>query len=181
MSERLTVRAARLGDLPIVVDLRLALIREYESHPFYETLRDDARARAFELYRTQLTSPYETIFLAEKGRSAVGILRCVETHTSPLLMPERYCYVSSVYVLPEVRERGVLRAMIDAAMRWCDERGIPEMRLNNSTSSPAARGAWQALGFDVVEEVRRRVVRPTKSALAVASSNETAESRAGTR
>jgi GNAT superfamily N-acetyltransferase len=180
VSERLTVRAARVGDLPIVVDLRLALIREYESHPFYETLRDDARARAFELYRTQLTAPNETIFLAEKGRHAVGILRCVETHTSPLLMPERYCYVSSVYVVPEMRERGVLRAMLDAAIRWCDERGISEMRLNNSTSSPVARDAWQALGFDVVEEVRRRSVRSADGALSVAASNESA-SRAGTR
>ena len=175
MSDGLSVRAATLGDLPIVVELRLALIREYDDHPFYERVRDDARERAFELYRSQIVSPYERIFLAEHDQRVVGILRCVEMNTSPLLLPERYCYVSSVYVLPSMRQQGVLRAMIDAAERWCDERGIPEMRLNNSTSSPSARGAWQALGFEVVEEVRRRVV-----ATGADSVNET-RTRAGAR
>jgi ribosomal protein S18 acetylase RimI-like enzyme len=175
VSEGLSVRAATLGDLPIVVELRLALIREYNEHPFYERVRDDVRERAFELYRSQITSPYERIFLAERERRVVGILRCVEMNASPLLLPERYCYVSSVYVVPSTRQQGVLRAMLDAADRWCEERGIPEMRLNNSTSSAAARGAWHALGFEVVEEVRRRVVRAGDESV-----NE-ARTRAGAR
>jgi hypothetical protein len=34
------------------------------------------------------------------------------------------------------------------------------MRLHNSSSSAVARAAWSALGFEVVEEVRRRELRP---------------------
>jgi GNAT superfamily N-acetyltransferase len=162
----LSVRAAALDDLPAVVELRLALLREYEAHPFYEHLRDDARERAYEMYRAQLASPYESIWLAERGAQYVGILRCVESHSSPLLQPEQYCYVSSVYVVPSERRRGVLRALLTAAERWCDERGIREMRLNNSTRSPTARDAWQSLGFEVVEEVRRRPIHATDASLA---------------
>jgi GNAT superfamily N-acetyltransferase len=161
----LSVRAASLDDLNTVVELRLALLREYESHPFYENLRDDARLRAYELYGAQLASPYETILLAERGRASVGILRCVESQSSPLLEPERYCYVSSVYVIPDERRCGVLRVLLNAAERWCDERGIREMRLNNSTRAPIAREAWQSLGFEVVEEVRRRPVHVNDATL----------------
>jgi GNAT superfamily N-acetyltransferase len=170
VTPHLSVRAAQLDDLPVVVDLRLALLREYEEHPFYENLRADARDRAFELYRSQLVSPFDAIFLAERDTRAVGILRCVESHASPLLHPERYCYVSSVYVVPRERRRGVLRAMVVAAERWCDERAISEMRLNNSTRSASARDAWQALGFESVEEVRRRAVHVPNEPSSVARS-----------
>ena len=90
-------------------------------------------------------------------RRIVGILRCVDSPSSPLLLPERYCYVSSVYVVPSERRRGVLRALVAAAERWCDERGIDEMRLHNASSSHVAAAVWGALGFEVVEQVRRRV------------------------
>jgi GNAT superfamily N-acetyltransferase len=65
-------------------------------------------------------------------------------------------------VRPTERRRGVLRALVAAAERWCAERGLDEMRLHNSASAPAAATVWSAFGFEVVEEVRRRVL-PTRS------------------
>src|SRR5205823_3475278 len=119
---------------------------------------DHAEDRALELYRTQLLSETEAIFVAERDGHVIGVLRCVETFASPLLLPERYCYVSSVYVVPAERKRGVLRALMAAAESWCEKRGIDEMRLHNSSNSPVAQRAWTALGFEVVEQVRRRTL-----------------------
>jgi GNAT superfamily N-acetyltransferase len=158
--KRLGVRAATLDDLDAIVELRLSLLREYQDHPFYARLRPNTRERAYELYQSQVVSPYETIFIAERGDRVVGVLRCVDTPTSPVLLPERYCYVSSVYVLPDERKKGVLRALLEAADQWCRERGLQEMRLHNSVFSSEARHAWKALGFEVVEEVRRRTLAP---------------------
>lgn len=152
------VRPARIDDLPDIVDLRLALLREYGNDPLYMRLRDDARARAHDLYFTQLASPDETMFLAERATCVVGILRCVDAPGSPLLLPERYGYVSSVYVIPSERRRGVLRALLGAAEEWCRARGIDEMRLHNASSSPLAADVWSAFGFEIVEQVRRRTI-----------------------
>jgi GNAT superfamily N-acetyltransferase len=163
MSDGLVVRPAVIDDLSDIVDLRLALLREYGNDPVYTRLRDDARERAHELYFAQLTSPHETILLAQRHRRVVGILRCVESPGSPLLHPDRYCYVSSVYVVPPERRRGVLRALLAAADEWCRRRGIDEMRLHNATSSPVAGEIWNALGFDVVEQVRRRSLGTNRS------------------
>ena len=159
MTRRLPVRPADLDDLASVVELRLALLREYSDHPLYGRLRSDARARAYELYRGQLTAHNEQIFVAESDGSVVGILRCVDTLSSPLLYPERYCYVSSVYVRPAARRKGVLRALMSAAEEWCELRGIDEMRLHNAPSSAIAERTWSALGFEVVEHVRRRAAK----------------------
>jgi GNAT superfamily N-acetyltransferase len=166
----LSVRPATLGDLDAIVELRLALLQEYANHPFYAKLRPDVRLRAYELYRAQVTSSYETIFIALRLKHVVGVLRCVETTTSPVLLPERYCYVSSVYVASDERRKGVLHALMAAAEHWCDERGLTEMRLHNSSRSREARAAWSSLGFEVVEEVRRRDVhRPAERIAARAS------------
>jgi ribosomal protein S18 acetylase RimI-like enzyme len=153
---RVTVREATARDLESVVALRLALLREHPDHPIYGRLRANVSDRARELFANQLRSTTESIFLAEHAGSVVGVLRCVESIGSPLLEPARYAYVSSVYVRPEDRRQGVLRALLRAAERWARARGLDQMRLHNVAGSAAAEGAWSALGFAVVEQVRVR-------------------------
>lgn len=150
------VREATPRDLAAVVALRLALLREHPGHPVYGRLRADVAQRARELFAAQLRSPIEVIFLAEQDDDAIGVLRCVESIGSPLMEPARYAYVSSVYVRPHARRRGVLRALLGAAERWAGSRGLKQMRLHNVAGSANAEGAWSALGFGVVEQVRLR-------------------------
>ena len=157
-ARQVTVRRATLGDLPTVVDLRLALLRENGDHPVYGQLRADARERAYDVFGAQLRSPNEVMFLAEMRGAVVGILRCVETLNSPLLHPERYCYVSSVYVRPTARRSGVLKALLGQAHDWCRHRGLTEMRLHNVPGGTAS-AAWSASGFAVMDEVRRKKLR----------------------
>lgn len=158
MTRDVVVRPARIDDLDEIVALRVALLREYRDHPLYTDLRPDVTHRARQLYLAQITAPDEIIFLAEREGEVVGLLRCVDAIGSPLLLPERYCYVSSVYVLPRERRRGVLRALVAAAERWCEDRGLHEMRLHNSAAATSAAAAWSSFGFEVVEEVRRRLL-----------------------
>jgi GNAT superfamily N-acetyltransferase len=150
------IREAGPRDLDAVVTMRLALLREHPEHPIYGRLRADVNARARELFAAQLRSPVEVILLAERDDAAVGVLRCVESVGSPLMEPARYAYVSSVYVRPEWRRCGVLRALLGAAERWARVRGLKQMRLHNVAGSVDAEGAWSALGFGVVEQVRLR-------------------------
>jgi len=110
---RIIVRRAIANDLDVVVALRIALLREYGEHPIYGRLRADAEKRARPMFATQLDSDHEVMFLAEEDGIAIGLIRCVESAASPLLIPDRYCYISSVYVRPEHRRRGVLRKLTD--------------------------------------------------------------------
>ena len=153
-----TVRRARLSDLPEVVRLRIALLREHGDNPVYGRLREDAEERAHELFGFQLQLEDQVTFLAERGRVPVGIMRCVDTLGSPLLRPARYGYISSVYVVPEARRRGVLRALFQAAEEWCAARGLGELRLHNAPENPLSSGAWSALGFEIVEHLRMRPI-----------------------
>ena len=150
----MTIRRATSDDLEAVVALRLALLREYGDHPIYGRLRADAEQRARPMFAGQLDAETEVIFLATENDVAVGLLRCVESAASPLLMPDRYCYVSSAYVRPDFRRKGVLHELFEHAVGWCKERGLTEMRLHNVGSRESSAAAWDAMGFEVVEQVR---------------------------
>jgi aminoglycoside 6'-N-acetyltransferase I len=113
-------------------------------------------ARARRLFAIQLESPGEVTFLAERDGRAIGILRCVDSAGSPLLEPAQYAYVSSVYVVPDARRTGVMRALVDRAVTWAQRAGLDEFRLHSVADAPAANKAWDALGFQVVEHLRVR-------------------------
>jgi GNAT superfamily N-acetyltransferase len=168
--DALLVRRATADDLGTVVSLRLALLREYPDHPVYGRLRPDVESRARALFAAQLDADNEVVFIAEFSGAPVGLLRCVETVSSPLLLPERYCYVSSAFVKPEFRRRGILQALLERARGWCTERGLIEMRLHNVGSRESAAGAWDALGFEVVEQVRVLRLAPTPSRIGATDS-----------
>jgi GNAT superfamily N-acetyltransferase len=157
-SARVTVRAATVEDLDTVVALRVALLREHKNNPVYRHLRPDVTSRARRLFAQQLNSPGEVTFLAERDGRAIGILRCVESAGSPLLLPAQYAYVSSVYVLPEARRTGVLTALMEHAEAWAREAGLEEFRLHSVATSDATNSAWDALGFEIVEHLRTRPV-----------------------
>jgi ribosomal protein S18 acetylase RimI-like enzyme len=152
----ITVRRATLDDLETVLELRLALLREYRANRIYRRLRSDARARAREIFAAQLASPDEITLLAQRQGEVVGILRCVDTLGYPLLLPERHGYISSVYVLPEARHSGVLSKLLAEATSWCEARNLTELRLHSTAENAVANSAWEALGFRIGEHLRVR-------------------------
>ena len=161
----LRVRPATLDDLDTVVALRLALLREHAGNAIYGRLRADAPQRARLLFGAQIADTQrpgadEIMLLAERarGRTArvVGILRCMESHGSPLLEPTRYGYVASVYVVPAARRHGVLHLLFDEAIAWCHARGLDEIRLHSAIDNDTGNAAWDRMGFAIVEHLRVR-------------------------
>jgi ribosomal protein S18 acetylase RimI-like enzyme len=169
-----SVRPATPDDLETVLAFRLALLREHAGNPMYGRLREDAPERARKLFAGQLAAVGEVTYLAEIGDAAataaasppsparrratvrrpVGILRCIESRGSPLLDPPKYGYVASVYVVPEARRMGVAQRLLDAAVRWCDERGLDEIRLHTASDNVDGNAAGEAMGFQTVEVLR---------------------------
>lgn len=149
-----TVRTATPDDLDVVVELRLALVREHDDNPLYKRMRPDAPIQARHHFAAQLRSPDEVILLAEHEGRSVGILRCVQVAGIPLVFPLLHGYISSVYVVPEARRRGVLRALFASALDWCRARGLTEIRLHNAVENSAANSAWESLGFAAAEYLR---------------------------
>jgi ribosomal protein S18 acetylase RimI-like enzyme len=154
------VRAATPLDLDEVVALRLALLRDPEASPFPRLLHPDAERRARSLFAKQLRSPREVVFLAHVGDETVGLLRVVAAPRSPLHAELRHAYLTSAFVVPAARARGVMRALVQHAMAWCEAHDVHEVRLHNALRNRAAAAVWDRLGFPAVEELRVRRLPP---------------------
>jgi len=140
------------------VTLRLALLREEGVRAGLPPLRRDAPSRARRSYALQLANPVEATLLAVDRGKAVGILRCTISGEVSPARQTRFAFLTSAYVVPSHRRRGVMRRLLSAADAWCRFRQLSEMRLHVQWENVAGNAAWDALGFDAIEVRRRRVV-----------------------
>lgn len=152
------VRTATPDDLDLVIALRLQLLQEETRSALYARPRHDAALHARRLCEAQLASPAEACFLALDGTQGVGILRCTVSQAPRLVHPSRYGFLTSAYVAPSHRRRGVLRALLREAEDWCRARGLREVRLHCTTENAEGNATWEALGYAPAAILRRRTL-----------------------
>ena len=143
------VRQAGPADLGAVTAMRAALRAEE---------RPDAagreRRRLREYTRQQLVSLGQAFFVAEASGTTVGVLRCALQFTAE--GPPSSAMLTTAWVMPTHRRRGVMRRLVEAAAAWSASHGVTDLRLRNASDNATANAAWEALGFAVVQVVRQR-------------------------
>jgi GNAT superfamily N-acetyltransferase len=149
------VRAASPRDAAEVAALRLALVAE-ESPGARVSPGLEARARR--LSAAHIGAEGDVTLLAIVSGRIAGMARCVEVSGAALARPSRYAVLTSAFVRPAFRRRGVLRALLGAADAWCRARRIGEIRLHCRLANDGGQAAWSALGFSPVEIRYRRAV-----------------------
>ena len=154
------VRRATSRDVAAITALRLDLLREEALNPLFADPHPDAARRALRLTRRQLASATQVFFVAMRGQVAVGLLRCRVIRRTPLVAGTRQAMVTTAYVVPSERRRGVLRALLDAADRWCRRHHLSGMRLQCALTNDTGRRAWESLGFKPAELLYLRAVPP---------------------
>lgn len=145
------IRLAERRDLDAIVALRRAM--RHEERRAAGLASPDDGGELVETTRTQLSGRGQAFLLAIGPDGAVGVLRCA------LMRAEapRYALLTTAFVRPEYRRQGILRDLVDAASRWCGERGVRDLRLRVYTANASADRAWAALGFTVTQVIRRRI------------------------
>jgi len=98
---------------------------------------------------TAMSGTNSVIFLAEDGGCVVGFTRLQRKDRSSDNEQRNvhYAHISDLYVVPEVRKRGIARLLITAAMDWANEHELSEITLNVYEDNEAARALYKAAGF----------------------------------
>ncbi len=85
--------------------------------------------------------------IAELDGRHVGLLTIEPTSPVPRLCPAGQPYIGSTATLPDVRRRGVGRALVDAALNWAHDHGFEWISVDFATANRLSRPFWLGAGF----------------------------------
>lgn len=84
-----------------------------------------------------------TVLLAGHGPDGLALLRF-----RPSVWTEKQeAYLQELYVVPELRGRGIGQALMEAVIATCRARGAAWIELNTGETDIAARGLYRKFGF----------------------------------
>lgn len=133
------IRHATLSDLETVVEFNARLARETEG---VELDKDRLRAGVAAVLRDQALGLY---FIAESGSGPAGQLAL--TYEWSDWRNGMFWWLQSVYVRPEFRRKGVLRALYGHVLELAKGRGVCGIRLYVEKENRTAQEAYRQLGM----------------------------------
>ncbi|MBX7549477.1 GNAT family N-acetyltransferase [Streptomyces sp. NPDC088560] len=152
------IRAIRRDDWPLVKQLRLEALRDpLADLAFLESYEEAAvKADAFWQDRAEGSgegSAAARQFVAEApdgswaGSVTVLIEEAGTKDWAGTPVERRQGHVVGVYVRPEHRGNGLIKALFDAGVAWAWERGAQRVRLLVHEKNTRAQGAYRKAGF----------------------------------
>ncbi|MEU9475781.1 GNAT family N-acetyltransferase [Streptomyces sp. NPDC048191] len=157
-SDDYVIRAIRPDDWPRVKQLRLEALGDPDAHlAFLETYEEGAaRADAFWQDRAVGSGEGSTTarqFIAEApdgtwvGSVTVLIEEAGTKDWAGYPVERRQGHAVGVYIRPEHRGNGLIKALFDAGVGWARERGAERVRLLVHEENARAQGAYRKAGF----------------------------------
>ena len=143
------IRRANKDDTPAVGRLGALLLRVHYAFDPDRFMRpgDDAEDGYAWFLSTQLEDPDVLILVAEDAGRIVGYLYAgIEPRNWKELRDEAG-FIHDIVVSEEARGKRVADALIDAALAWMNERGMPRVLLWTATPNTTARRVFERHGF----------------------------------
>ena len=147
------IRAGTPEDAAELARLRYAFRTEWRS-PTEAEAEFLHRCTGWMRDRLRLESRWRCWVAEAEGRLAGTLwLQLIEKLPNPADEPELHGYVSSVYVVPALRNSGLGTALVTACLAECDQLGIDAVFL---WSTPDSRRLYQRHGFAVRDDLLDR-------------------------
>ncbi|MFE3161903.1 GNAT family N-acetyltransferase [Streptomyces sp. NPDC059224] len=152
------VRGIRAEEWEAVKRLRLVALRDPVARIAFLETYEDAVDRPDSFYQDRAARSAEEPsgarqFIAETaGGEWVGSLTVLieeagSTDWAGARVERRQGHVVGVFVRPEHRGNGLIKALFDTGVAWARERGAERVRLLVHEGNPRAQGAYRKAGF----------------------------------
>jgi GNAT superfamily N-acetyltransferase len=155
--EGLPIRNARRGDIPSLLLLWTAMMRETaEIDP---RLLPHARAREHmsAQFAEWIQDAHRFVAVAEeRGRLVVGFAAGAVFRGDGWREPARVGQITDCYVAPPRRRQGIARRLVGRVLDQLYERGVDAVRVAVAARSEAAHSFWLSMGWTDLECVLER-------------------------
>jgi len=147
------IRIATVADATVIAHHRSAMFLDMGLLKQGDVAALSAATRAY--LTTAMPSAEYRGWLVERESEVVaggGVLVLPTLPRPECLAGGEEAYILNVYTEPAHRRRGLARALMEAILRWCGERGITRIALH---ASDEGRPLYESLGFTTTNEMRR--------------------------
>jgi len=150
--DRIIIRNARKADLPVLVDF-LAKLAVHVAGEIHHTLKKVERKRLRDLLGSALSDEDKLVIVAEDPDSGLVGMGYLYIWTGQGIWEQfgdvefKSGIIDDIWVEPEYRKLGILRAMLRELVSFAIDRGVQELILEYSTSNKEAEATWNKLGF----------------------------------
>ena len=141
-----SIRRATPDDLERIEPLMDLIATQLVRSPAYAIALPEVLATYRAEYASDLKDPAAHYWLAEEDGVAVGLQGFYEAEPGPMV-PDGAWELADAKTAPEVRGRGVARALLAAAFAEAREAGASHCVTDWRTASLASHRSWIALGF----------------------------------
>ncbi len=152
--EGVPIRSARRGDIPSLMMLWEALMRENREADPRLALHPRAKEYMAAQFASWLQDRERFLVVAEEGgRMVVGYAAAAIKDASEWHVPTRIAEITDCFVAPPRRRRGIARRLIGRLLDTLNEKDIDAVQLQTSAKNPEAESFWESMGWEVMEVV----------------------------
>jgi len=158
MPDDAVIRPATSADLPVLGRLGALLMHahyEFDPQRFLAPGNDAEEGYAWFL-GTQLRKKDVAVFVAERDGDVLGYVYAAVEPLSWKELRDECGFIHDIVVEERGRRSGLATALIEHAIEWLRERGMPRVVLATADPNHAAQRLFTALGF------RRTMVEMTR-------------------
>lgn len=148
-------RRALDRDIPFLVALRLELFRTVVDEKEWDW--DDVTRTQTSWFSEAMKDGRVVAWVAETGDGrivAASALSFYELPPKPWNPTGLYAYVSTMFTVPDHRRRGLGGRLLQAALDYAAEKGVPNIMLH---ASPAGRPLYESFGFTAGNEMKMKI------------------------
>jgi len=150
------VRPAQRRDLPAVAALWVALLENHAAlDPVFAWHTGAPAALEAELRRA-FEDADTALFVADADGRVVGFCAAHFERGPALARESCRAEITELVVEPAARQRGIGRALADAALGWARSRGAVRVEVRVAARNDAGQAFWRRLGFGAFVDVLDR-------------------------
>lgn len=139
----LFIRPIVPSDNPIIASIVLSVMADYEADPQTTIAGDPTLHHMFENYQEERAAYFMAVW-ADRVVGGCGIRQLQGTG-------ENICELQRMFLLPEVRGKGIGKALIEKCIRQAEASGYRQMYIETLSEMLTARQLYKKYGFAEVE------------------------------
>ena len=118
---------------------------------------EGASDHAFEIasyFAGRLREPLQVLLAFDDAGTPVGFVELSIRSQAEGCDTDSVAYLEGWYVIPEARQQGAGRALVQAAEQWAREEGCSEFASDTLVDNEVSAAAHRALGFTEIVQIR---------------------------